>query len=137
MSKKLKCIMLVDDNHSDNFFHEREIKKQNPATIVISKNSGKEGLDYLKATNNTENTLPELIFLDINMPGMNGWEFLDAYHNLDKDIQSKVIVVMLTTSDNPDDEAKAKNWDFISDYITKPLTKEILEDIISKYFTES
>jgi len=71
------------------------------------------------------------------MPGMNGWEFLDEYHKLDKDIQSKVIVVMLTTSDNPDDEAKAKNWDFISDFITKPLTKEILEDIIEKYFKKS
>lgn len=129
--------MLVDDNHSDNFFHAREIKKQNPATIVISKNSGKEGLDYLKSTDAVENTLPELIFLDINMPGMNGWEFLDEYHKLDKDIQSKVIVVMLTTSDNPDDEAKAKNWDFISDFITKPLTKEILEDIIEKYFKKS
>ncbi len=126
--------MLVDDNHSDNFFHEREIKKQNPAMLVISKNSAKEGLEYLKSTVATDNTLPELIFLDINMPGMNGWEFLQEYHKLEKDIQSKVIVVMLTTSDNPDDEAKAKNWDFISDYITKPLTKEILEDIIGKYF---
>ena len=126
--------MLVDDNHSDNFFHEREIKKQNPAMMVISKNSAKEGLEYLKSTVAAENTLPELIFLDINMPGMNGWEFLHEYHKLEKNIQSNVIVVMLTTSDNPDDEAKAKNWDFISDYITKPLTKEILEDIIDKFF---
>lgn len=126
--------MLVDDNHSDNFFHEREIKKQNPATKVISKNSAKDGLDYLRSTDKADYILPELIFLDINMPGMNGWEFLHAYHNLDKDIQSKVIVVMLTTSDNPDDEEKAKKWDIVSDFITKPLTKELLEDIIEKYF---
>jgi len=129
--------MLVDDNHSDNFFHEREIKKHNPAIIVIAKNSGKEGLDYLRSTGTTENILPDLIFLDINMPGMNGWEFLHEYHELEKDIQSNVIVIMLTTSDNPDDEAKAKNWDFISDYITKPLTKEIMTDIIDKYFFKS
>jgi CheY-like chemotaxis protein len=68
------------------------------------------------------------------MPGMNGWEFLDEYHLLNKNIQNKVIVIMLTTSDNPDDEAKAKNWDFISDFKTKPLTKEIMEDIVNKYF---
>ena len=102
--------------------------------IVISKNSGKEGLDYLKSTDLDGNTLPELIFLDINMPGMNGWEFLNEYHNLEKEIQSKVVVVMLTTSDNPDDEAKAKNWDIIYDFKTKPLTKEIMEDIVNKYF---
>jgi CheY-like chemotaxis protein len=126
--------MLVDDNHSDNFYHEREIKKHNPATIVIDKNSGIEALDYLKSTINIKNILPDLIFLDINMPGMNGWEFLHEYHLLEKNIQSEVIVIMLTTSDNPDDEAKAKNWDFISDFITKPLTKEIMEDIVNKYF---
>jgi response regulator RpfG family c-di-GMP phosphodiesterase len=129
--------MLVDDNHSDNFFHEREIKKQNPDMLVISKNSGQDGLDYLKSTELTDNTLPELIFLDINMPCMNGWEFLHEYHLLNKEIRSKVVVVMLTTSDNPDDEAKAKNWDFISSFITKPLTKEILEGIIEKYFKKN
>lgn len=126
--------MLVDDNHADNFYHEREIKKHNPAIKVISKNSGKEGLEYLKTTGTSVNPLPELIFLDINMPGMNGWEFLKEYHDLNKDIQSRVIVIMLTTSDNPDDEAKAKNWDFVSDFITKPLTKEIMEDLVDKYF---
>ena len=102
--------------------------------MVITKNSGKEGLEYLRSTGRTENILPDLIFLDINMPAMNGWEFLQEYHKLDKDIQRKVVVVMLTTSDNPDDEAKAKNWDFISDFITKPLTKEIMNGIINKYF---
>jgi CheY-like chemotaxis protein len=134
MNNKLNCIMLVDDNHSDNFFHEREIKKSNPAINVIFKYSGIEALEYLKLTATTDNILPDLIFLDINMPGMNGWEFLKEYHLLEKDIQSKVIVIMLTTSDNPDDEAKAKNWDFISDFITKPLTKEIMEDLVEKYF---
>jgi len=134
MKKPLSCVMLVDDNHSDNFFNEREIKKHNPATTVIFKYSGSEALEYLRSTETIENILPDLIFLDINMPGMNGWEFLDEYHLLNKNIQNKVIVIMLTTSDNPDDEAKAKNWDFISDFKTKPLTKEIMEDIVNKYF---
>jgi CheY-like chemotaxis protein len=134
MKKPLSCVMLVDDNHSDNFFHDREIKKNNPLTTVIFKYSGSEALEYLRSTETTKSILPDLIFLDINMPGMNGWEFLDEYHLLNKNIQSRVIVVMLTTSDNPDDEAKAKNWDFISDFITKPLTKEIMEDIVDKYF---
>ena len=68
------------------------------------------------------------------MPGMNGWEFLKEYSKLDKKMQSKLIIIMLTTSDNPDDESRAKNLSFVSDYITKPLTKELMEEITRKYF---
>jgi CheY-like chemotaxis protein len=134
MNKKLKCIMLVDDNPDDNFFHEREIKKINLANIVKTKNSGIEALEYLKSKKDNKDPHPDLIFLDINMPGMNGWEFLQEYNQLDKELQSRAIIIMLTTSENPDDEARAKTWAFVSDYITKPLTKEIMKNIIDKYF---
>lgn len=126
--------MLVDDNLDDNFFHEREIKKNNLATIVVAKNTGLEALEYLKSKKDIIHLQPDLIFLDINMPGMNGWEFLKEYNRLGKKLQSNVIIIMLTTSDNPDDETRSKTWNFVSDYITKPLTKEIMEDIIKKYF---
>lgn len=126
--------MLVDDNHDDNFFHEREIKKNNLETIVIAKNTGLEALEYLKSKKDITHVQPDLIFLDINMPGMNGWEFLKEYNRLDKKLQSQVIIIMLTTSDNPDDEARSKTWNFVSDYITKPLTKELMKDIIKRYF---
>jgi CheY-like chemotaxis protein len=129
--------MLVDDNNDDNFFHEREIKKNNEKTIVIVKNSGLEALEYLKAKKNSINMQPDLIFLDINMPGMNGWEFLEEYNRLDKNIQSEIMIIMLTTSDNPDDETRAKRWRGISDYITKPLTKEKMKDIAKKYFNNN
>jgi CheY-like chemotaxis protein len=128
--------MLVDDNEHDNFFHEREIKKSNHETVVIVKKSGLEALEYLKSKNTVEDFKPDLIFLDINMPGMNGWEFLKEYNKLSKEIQSRVIIVMLTTSDNPDDCLKAKSWTFVSDYITKPLTREKVEDIINSHFDE-
>lgn len=67
------------------------------------------------------------------MPGMDGWEFLDKYNKLDKDIQSGIIVVMLTTSDNPETKARAMSWSSVIDYIAKPLTKEIMEIINNKY----
>jgi CheY-like chemotaxis protein len=123
--------MLIDDNADDNFFHEREIKKADLENIVITKNSGMAALEYLKSKKEPHS---DLIFLDINMPGMNGWEFLQEYNKLDKELQSRAIIIMLTTSENPDDQAKAKTWSFVSDYITKPLTKKIMEDIINKYF---
>ncbi|OGU30183.1 MAG: hypothetical protein A2057_05810 [Ignavibacteria bacterium GWA2_35_9] len=134
MKNKLKCVMLVDDDHNDNFFHEREIKKTNPTIIVIKKNTGLEALEYLQSKKENIDMLPDLIFLDINMPGMNGWDFLQEYERLDKELQSRVIIIMLTTSDNDDDVARAKAWSFVSDYITKPLTEEIMVGIIKKYF---
>jgi CheY-like chemotaxis protein len=125
--------MLIDDNIDDNFYHARVIKKADAAEVVISKSSGMAALEYLKLKKDHTHEHPDLIFLDINMPGMNGWEFLEEYEKLDKDLQSHVIVVMLTTSENPDDQAKAMHH--ISDFKTKPLTREMLEEIINKYFS--
>lgn len=135
MKEKLKCIMLVDDDKNDNFFHERAIKKSNLEIIVIAKNSGMKALEYLKSMEENKDLQPELIFLDINMPGMNSWDFLKEYNELDKELLSRITVIMLTTSDNPDDKARAKTWNHVSDYIVKPLTKEKMDDIISRHFT--
>ncbi|HKB44406.1 MAG TPA: hypothetical protein VKC90_08445, partial [Chitinophagaceae bacterium] len=77
-----------------------------------------------------------LIFLDINMPAMNGWEFLDKYNELDQQHKGKVITVMLTTSLNPDDKLKANDNPIISRFETKPLTSEKLHAILRKYFPE-
>ena len=127
--------MLVDDDSDDNFFHERVINQNDPAIIVIAKQTAMDALAYLKSKDNIGYTHPGLIFVDINMPAMNGWEFLEEYNKLDKELQSKAIVVMLTTSGNPDDKLKAKASNVISDFITKPLTKELLEDLIAQYFS--
>jgi CheY-like chemotaxis protein len=124
--------MLIDDNPDDNFYHERVIKRCNAAETVISKTSGKAALSHLKSKKENEQAHPELIFLDINMPGMNGWEFLQEYEKLDKHLQGHVIVVMLTTSENPDDRMKA--MDILPDFKTKPLTIQILEEIINEHF---
>ena len=134
--KKVNCIMLVDDNTDDNFYHERIIQKSNAANMVVAKESGIEALDYLKSAGGTENPRPDLIFLDINMPGMNGWEFLDEFRKLDKNLQSKMVVIMLTTSVNPEDEALSRTYDLLSDFKTKPLTKEMLEDVLTKFYRE-
>jgi CheY-like chemotaxis protein len=132
MSENSICVMLVDDNPDDNFFHEREIKQQNPDNIVLTKNSVAKALEYLKSTG--EGQHPDLILLDINMPGMNGWEFLEEYKRLEKKAGRRPIIIMLTTSENPDDAAKAKGLDLVSDYISKPLTEAIMKGIIKAFF---
>lgn len=123
--------MLVDDNKIDNFFHERVIKKYDPEISVIAIPFAETALEYLKETNARQQ--PELIFLDINMPGMNGWEFLEEYQKLPAENQQSMIVVMLTTSENPDDRAKALTHDILSDFRSKPLTKEMFDEVIDIY----
>ena len=134
MHTKLKCIMLIDDNPDDNFFHEREIKKSDFEIVVIKKNSAVAALEYLKANKEVAFKLPDLIFLDINMDGMDGWEFLKEYNLLAKELQSKVVIIMLTTSESSDDKKYAKSEDYVSDFITKPMTKAIMNKIRAKYF---
>ena len=126
--KKLDFILLIDDNADDNFYHERVIRKNNGAEKILAITDAAEALRFLQARTEQEPG-PQLIFLDINMPGMNGIEFLYEYRKLPK----RAVIVMLTTSENPDDKQKASDTGVISDFKTKPLSKEILEDIISRY----
>ena len=123
--------MLIDDDNDDNFFHEMAIMKNDFAGTVIVQDSGIKALEYIRSK-----TLPcsNLIFLDINMPRMSGWDFLIEYNKLSDELQKKPIIIMLSTSFNRDDITKAKESSLVSDYITKPLTKELVETIIEKYF---
>jgi len=126
--------MLIDDNFNDNFFHERAIKKVNNGITVIAKTSGSDALEYLSSQYNKEDQAPDLIFLDINMPRMNGWDFLEKYLLLAEEAREVPPVIMLSTSENPHDIERMKSFNIISDYYSKPLTKEKMEDIQEKHF---
>ncbi|MCB9002032.1 MAG: response regulator [Bacteroidales bacterium] len=133
MNGKVNCIMLIDDNENDNFFHERVIKKNDAANRIIIKESGERALDYLKNQKQYGEPNPDIIFLDINMPRMNGWEFLDEYNKLDSELKGKMVVVMLTTSAREEDKNQAKALNILTDFKSKPLTKEMLEEVLVKY----
>jgi CheY-like chemotaxis protein len=136
--KKLNCILLVDDNPADNEFHRIKIKKADVCNQIKVVTSGQAALDYLHKSGEPgqaeEFPKPDLIYLDINMPGMNGFEFLEEYKKLDENLKSKVVIVMLTTSLNPDDRERALSTKQVTEFQNKPLTIETLHDIIEKHF---
>ncbi len=134
MKKKLNCILLIDDDESTNFINKRVVEKSGYSEKCIAVQGGQAALDYLQSKEDGKYPQPDLIFLDINMPAMNGWEFLDEYRKLDKEIQGRIIVVMLTTSLNPDDKEKAKKYTEISGFKNKPLSVHMLEEILQEYF---
>ncbi|MBO6606677.1 response regulator [Psychroserpens sp.] len=136
MKQKLKCILLIDDDEATNFLHKILIDKEGYTEKCVAVQSGKEALDYLKSKEDGEQPQPELIFLDINMPVMNGWEFLEAYNKLDSEQQGHIVVVMLTTSLNPDDKDKAATIDSIAAFRNKPLTIEMVNELIEEHFTD-
>lgn len=138
--KKLETILLIDDNQDDNFFHSLVIKGVNPKIVIKTATTGDKAIEYLiQAEKGTENyPIPDLIFLDINMPGMNGFEFLEkAREQKILNENNTVVIVMLTSSLNPSDEQMAKKEfpNEINSYQNKPLTKEVLLEIIAKYFS--
>lgn len=95
-------------------------------------NDGVQALEFLK---NENQLTPDLIFLDINMPKMDGWEFLEHYQLLDPAQKSKAIILMLTTSENPKDRERALRIEEVKGYEIKPLEQAKIERILDVYFS--
>lgn len=130
--KKINCVLLVDDDNINNFINERLLKKLNITHNVKVAMNGEEALDFLKS--NAQNPHPELILLDINMPVMDGFEFLQEYKKMEQtNGDAKPYIIMLTTSTNPNDVDKVKKSD-VAGYINKPLTEAKIMEIVQKHF---
>lgn len=134
MKKELK-VLLVDDDKATNIYNEYKLKQLGLCKSIDVATNGQEAIDFLKSTDEHGNhPQPDLIFLDINMPIMNGWEFLESYERLDEKEKGNVILIMLTTSVNEDDYKKAKQNPNINGFKSKPLTAEMMQEIISEYW---
>lgn len=133
---KLDCVLLIDDDDATNFYHTIILEEEFIDGHIQSVRSAKEGLDFLLCKGAyAELPQPGIIFLDINMPGMNGWDFLAKYNELSKDIHNRSIVVMLTTSVNPDDKERAERIPVVKEFVHKPLTPEVFWKVVNENFT--
>ncbi|MCB0278134.1 MAG: response regulator [Calditrichaeota bacterium] len=132
MKRKLNCIMLVDDSEADNFLNQMYINDMDCCKSVLAMQSAKDALKFLEGE--TNGSSPDLILLDINMPGMNGWEFLEEYKKLKIARQKKIEVIVLSTSQNPRDRERAEMIQEISEFKAKPLSKTMLTDIFQTHF---
>lgn len=141
--KQLNSILIIDDNSDDNYIHSRIITKTKivePQNILI-KEDGEDAYDFF--TQYAENREkdpgrfpPDLILLDINMPRMGGFEFLEKYTELkEKWDLSSVVVILVTTSQADQDRKKAQDFSCVKDYMVKPLTKEYILNVYEKHFT--
>lgn len=123
-------VLLVDDNKATNYIHSKFIAKSGKAKEVNSFMVGEQALDFLENTDN----FPQLIFLDINMPTMDAWEFLERYREIKTRKATKLF--LLTTSISPQDQQKMKAYPEVAEMLFKPLSTEKIDTLIKKYFLQ-
>ncbi|MFT5618505.1 MAG: CheY-like chemotaxis protein [Arenicella sp.] len=129
MNAEIDLVLLVDDNDTDNFINNRIIELTNFAKRVVVKSSGKSALEYLSDNKDNASELPDIIFLDINMPIVDGFVFLHEFESYPESVKGKCKVAILSSSDNKRDINKIINNDYVVKFITKPLTEDALVEI--------
>ncbi|MCC5945747.1 MAG: response regulator [Bernardetiaceae bacterium] len=133
-NKKYYAVMLIDDNEIDNLINKRMIEAAEICEKIYTHTGARSAIEFL---NNMEKisedisleVLPNIIFLDIDMPLMDGFQFLDQFDSLSDKIKSHCKIMMLTSSINPKDVNRAKKYAFVKDYLNKPLSKEALQKL--------
>lgn len=138
MSSKLNCVLLIDDDEPTNFLNQLIIEEVGCAQNIKALENASSALTFLqKAENNqqcSECTKPDLIFLDLNMPGMSGWDFVEEFEKLALNSDGKPVIVILTNSYNPDDVNRVQQHPVVAGFENKPLTPQLIENILEKYF---
>ena len=119
MTKRINTVMLVDDEEIDQKTYQRVLKRSGMVEEILIFTYATDALEYLKS--NPEQTV-DVIFLDINMPRMNGFEFLEAATKELGEAFARMVIVMLTTSIDPKDRKRAEDNPLVRDFLDKPLT---------------
>lgn len=125
--KKYRSVMLIDDNEIDNLINQKMIESAEIAQHIYTHTGAKSAIEFLRNLEKLEladQVLPDIIFLDIDMPLMDGFQFLDEFEKLSLATKKKCRIVMLTSSINPQDFNRSKKYLNVKLYLNKPLTYE-------------
>lgn len=130
-SEKLDFVLLIDDDELVNILNTILLRKSGITDNVMAVNSGDKALETL-AQYERENKWPSLIFVDINMPGISGWEFIEKFRDHFLPFKHQCTICMLSSSLDPHDQQKAEQSDLVDFYLSKPLTIESVQALVTK-----
>lgn len=129
-----KRILIIEDNETDRYIARRMIQKYHFSEDTVVKESAPKALEYLKSLLKSPESMPQLIFLDIRMPEMDGFGFLDEYAKLPENIKTNCVILMLSSSLNKEDHQLAEKSPYVNRFLNKPLNMEKMKIIEQEFF---
>jgi CheY-like chemotaxis protein len=139
MARKLRNVVLVDDNETTSFLNNRLLSRLDIADQVHTFSKADQAFEFLWGDNSVDGQtkdVPELVFVDLKMPGMDGFEFLKLYNELPASSREKTVMAVLTTSMHAADTARVAQYEGV-EYLAKPLTEEKMQKLLEKRFVNN
>jgi len=130
--KKFENVCIIDDDHIFIYGIKRLMKEVNFGDDILVYDNGKVALNDLKLNSKAGKKLPSIIFLDLNMPIMNGWDFLDDFCKISESELNNTVVYITSSSVDPRDLVRIKSYSIVKNYILKPVTAKDLELILKE-----
>lgn len=127
----LDLIMCIDDDPITLMLFKKVVQRASFAKEIIYAYNGQEAIAFIDNIKN-EDTKPQLLFLDLNMPVMGGWEFLDLFNNSNYYLSNNTKVIILTSTIDPEDIKKSKSYPNVIEFLSKPITVEMLHYLESR-----